>query len=101
MAKQKKHLHVRRRGIGVKTLNLSKFRKWLDAQPRSKLTYGENIQRKDELGWTTEDFVEEAKHRGLVGQKYGTASKWCLGVIPAEIAMGELTKHFKGIQFGH
>lgn len=91
-----KPIKVRRAGM-FRAPKKVKFRAWLDTQPRAKLTYKKEIEQRDENGWTAEDFVREAQHRG-VEARIMTVYKWCSGTHPRHYC-SELQKIFKGIQF--
>lgn len=82
-----------------KTAGMSTFRRWLSKQPRRNLTYEKHIPNHNGKGWTTEDFVNEARKRGL-SLKIMTAYTWCRSsdpAIPGYMTMNALEDAFAGI----
>ena len=78
---------------------LTLFRQWLRAQKRSALRFGgKDIARRSQTGWTTEDFLMEANHRG-VPVRMSTAYTWGQGTVPNDGTIQLLKKKFSGIQF--
>lgn len=92
-----KTIKIRRAGIR-RIFRGSPFRKWLSEQPRKKLTYRKDIRRREELGWSTEDFTLEANFRGL-DVRFTTATKWAAGSEPRWMSMRQLQGSFPGIVF--
>ncbi len=95
----RKHLKVRRAGLGKVVIHKSKFANWLDTRPRKELKYHKNIQNADGVGWSAEDFAFEAHHRGLTGVRVQTVYKRRAGCIPNSEAIDTLRKTFPGIEF--
>lgn len=87
-------IKVRRAGISRRRKKVP-FRAWLDSLPRKWLTYSPITKRYQEgEGWTTEDFVLEANHRGL-NVRIMTAYKWCSGTVPRWMTHATLERIFK------
>ncbi len=89
-------IKIRRHGLGVTSSRKVPFRMWLNEQPRSALTY-RDVDRKDEKGWTTEDFAMQATKLG-VDVRVWTVCKWASGTQPREIRHS-LARIFKDIKF--
>ena len=83
---------------GAKVFKQTPFRGWLSQQKRGELTYRKFIVDREDSGWTTEDFVEESKKRG-VDVRWGTVLHWATGSKPRWMARQALEKAFAGIQF--
>lgn len=91
-----KALTVKRHGLGLTLSRKIPFRLWLNEQDRSELTYRE-VDRKEEKGWTSEDFALEACKRG-VDVRVLTVVKWARGTQPREIRRA-LERTFPGVRF--
>jgi len=77
----------------------TKFRAWLDEQPRVLLTFDKNILREGR-GWSAEEFSLESRHRGIPIH-YNTVISWCSGSRnshPRSLAE-MLRSKFPGIKF--
>lgn len=71
------------------------FAEFLDAFPRERLTFDENIARRDGKGVTVEEFVREGEKRG-VRLRVGTAYKWrWKRAIPRASKLDELLEAFQ------
>ncbi len=90
-------IKVRRSGI-ERIFKKTPFRNWLDEQSRSALTYDVNIERRDEKGWTVENFVRECWERKM-DVRIGTVMKWQQGSNPRPGFLHELRKAFHSITF--
>lgn len=91
-------LKIKRAGLGVKTYRKVPFREWLNEQPRKELTYRKDIENRDGVGWKTEDFIEEARKRGI-DLRIGTAFKWASGSVPRWLTLNQLKKAFPTTRF--
>ncbi len=90
-------IKVKRPGLAHGKKREIPFDSWLAAQKRKELTYQKEIERKDEVGWTVTDFIEESRHRGIKLNLW-TVIKWKYGTQPRDVRY-ELEKIFPGIKF--
>lgn len=95
--KSSKPIKVRRSGFH-RIFIKREFRAWLDEQIKSDLTYDPALKLDHSKGWTYENFVREAWHRGL-DVRIGTMMRWTSGAKPRPFMLHELKKHFKTIRF--
>lgn len=95
----KKHLKIKRPGMGSVTLRKSPFAVWLDEQPRAELTYEKGLPRLDEKGWSAEDMAYEAKARGVEGVRVQTVYSRRHGRVPNSEIVHAHRKAFPTIQY--
>ena len=94
-----KHLKIKRHGLSSVTIRKSPFAVWLEDQPRAELTYDKDLPRLDEKGWSAEDYVYEAKKRGLTGVRVQTVYSRRAGRVPNSEIIHAHRKFFPTIQY--
>lgn len=92
-----KNIKVRRPGLDEKTKKTPPFVTWLADQPRSALTYASDLPRLEQKGWAAEDFMYEARERG-VELRIMTIYKWRAGHQPRALEQF-LRKAFPTVKF--
>ena len=89
-------IKIRRPGMN-RIFKKVKLTHWLDAQPRSYLTYVKKVFHAEGTGWTTQDLLLEGIHRG-VPLTISTIQKWRAGSQPRALR-SMMEEKFEGIQF--